>query len=165
MLVVRRFPHFSICMPSIAKSCLTICSEILDMSIVVLAAVAIFLPLPMDILGNKYEIHQYSLAQMMLLDLPAWGISCVCIGRLSEQSPPLPPLQTTPCAETNWSKNCMPDLWSVPETPLCSTSKSKERVWHRNRFPCTHDIEVKEQSPLPWLASLGKSGCGWIAKA
>lgn len=33
-------------------------SEILDMSIVVLAAVVIFPPLPRDILGNKYEIHQ-----------------------------------------------------------------------------------------------------------
>ncbi len=52
-------------------------SEVLDMRIVVLAAVAIFPPLPMDILGNKYEIHQHCLAQMMLLDLPAWGISCV----------------------------------------------------------------------------------------
>lgn len=59
MLVVRRFSSFLNLFAQLCQELPNyIHSEILDMRIVVLAAVVIFPPLPMDILGNKYEIHQ-----------------------------------------------------------------------------------------------------------
>lgn len=78
----------------------------------------------------------------------------LCVLDVCQRTVPPPPTPTPPSAETNWSRNCMPDLWRVPETPLCFMSKSKERLWHWNRLPHFHDIEAKK-SPLLWPAAFG----------
>lgn len=120
-------------------------SDILDTIIVVLAAVIIFPPLPMHILGNKYEIHQLRLAQM-ILDLPAWGVSCVYWALCqSWDHPSLYLPQTPPWAETNWSRNYVPDTWRIAETPLCSMSKKE--------MDSPAFVMYKQISALPWLAS------------
>lgn len=100
----------------------------------------------------------------MLLDLPAWGISCVYWTSVRTESSP-PPTQDSPLCWNQLVQELHARLVESPKNRLWSVSKSKERVWHWNGLRRTHDIEVKQKKcSLTRPASLGIQGGGGLQK-
>lgn len=100
----------------------------------------------------------------MLLDLPAWGISCVYWTSVRTESSP-PPTQDSPLCWNQLVQESHARLVESPRDPSLVCVQVKRKSMALKWTPLhTHDVEVKQKCSLTRPASLGIQGGGGLQK-